>query len=266
MSRKLILPALIAALIGVGAFATVAQAESGGSTQVTKAPPKGVFKARIGWFYTDGPDFPQSTLQPAVFHWPACAKAGGVKMAFPLHSHIYEGDNGGFSTTKPTLALLSGPPLNPSDPFTAEIYVGDLAKPGKTTLKMSCLGLKYGTHGPLITKMTGGLKTEYVRKDVNFKPAGVFTAENVLNLFGTQPQEATAINRSCSEPGTPSITISSPALGGPHAGAYVTLPFEDILGTFRGVVTPSTEAPPGQYEAVISCGSGRVGVGAVGLR
>jgi hypothetical protein len=267
VSKKFLLPVLLAALVGVGAFAAAAGAESGGATEVTKAkPPTGVFKARIGWFYTDTSDFPQSKVGPAVFHWGACAKAGGVQMAFPLKSHIYQGVNGAeFSTTKKTIALLSGPPLNPSDPFKAEIYVGDLAKPGMTTLKVDCIGRSHGNSGPLVTKMTGLLKTEYVRQDVNFKPANSLTALNLLDLFGTEPSTQTVIARSCSEPGTKSITLSSPALGGPHAGAFVTLPFEDILGTFRGLVTPSTEAPPGEYEAVVSCGSGRVGVGRIGL-
>jgi hypothetical protein len=266
VSKRFLLPALLAMLVAVGAFAAVAQAESGGSTHVTKAPPKGVFKARIGWFYTDTSDFPQSKVGPAVFHWGACAQAGGVQMAFPLKSHIYEGVNGSeFSTTKKTVALLSGPPLNPSDPFKAEIYVGDLAQPGMTTLKVECIGRSHGNSGPLVTKMKGELKTEYVRQDVNFKPANSLTALNLLDLFGTEPSTQTVIARSCSEPGTKSITLSSPALGGPHAGAFVTLPFEDILGTFRGLVTPSTEAPPGEYEAVVSCGSGRVGVGRIGL-
>jgi hypothetical protein len=270
VSKRFLLPAIVAALVAIGAFAAVAQAESGGSTEVTKAkPPAGVFKARIGWFYTDtgASDFPQSKVGPAVFHWASCAKAGGVQMAFPLKRHIYQGVNGAeFSTTKKTIALLSGPPLNPSDPFKAELYVGDLAKPGMTSLKVECIGRSHGTSGPLVTKMAGHLKTEYVRKDVNFKPANSISALNLLDLFGTEPVTQDVIVRSCSEPGTPSITLSSPALAaGPKGGAYVTLPANDELGTFEGLETPSKEAPPGEYEAVVSCGSGRVGVGVIGL-
>jgi hypothetical protein len=266
--KKILLPALLAALLTLGAFATAAGAESGGSTEVTKAkPPTGVFKARIGWFYTDTSDFPQSKVGPAVFHWGACAKAGGVQMAFPLKSHIYQGVNGAeLSTTKKTIALLSGPPLNPSDPFKAEIYVGDLAKPGKTTLKVECIGRSHGNSGPLVTKMTGGLKTEYVRKDINFKPANSLTALNLLDVFGTEPVTQNVIVRSCSEPGTPSITLSSPALAaGPKGGSYVTIPANDEAGTFEGLETPSKEAGPGEYKAIVSCGSGRVGVGVIGL-
>jgi hypothetical protein len=228
-----------------------------------KPKPTGVFKARIGWFYTDSPDFPQTKVGPAVFHWGSCAKAGGVQMQFPVGAHLYEGDNGGYSAKEAPVALLSGPPLNPSDPFKADLYVGDLAQPGKKTLTVKCLGQ---VHGHLQTLFSGPLKTEYVRQDNQFTPKGGLISFDVLDLFGTEPQTQSAIVRSCSEPGTPSITISSPAVAaGPKGGAYVTLPASDILGTFEGTVTPS-EAPPGDYEAVVSCGSGRVGVGTLGLK
>jgi hypothetical protein len=263
VSRKLILPALIAALIGVGAFAAVAQAESGGSTQVTKAPPKGAFKARIGWFYTDSPDFPQTKAGPLILHWGSCAKAGGVQAIFPVGAHIYEGDEGEYAVNKPAKALLSGPPLNPNDPFKAILYVGDLAQPGMKNLTMKCVGL---VKGKLKTLFTAPLKTEYVRQDINLKPANSLTAFNLLDIFGTEPVTQDVIVRSCSEPGTPSITLSSAALAaGPKGGAYVTIPPNDEQGTFEGLETPSKEAPPGEYQAIVSCGSGRVGVGVIGL-
>jgi hypothetical protein len=262
VSKRFLLPALLAALIGLGAFAAVAVAESGGSTHVTKAKPAGVFKARIGWFYTDTPDFPQTKVGPLILHWGACAKAGGVQAVFPVGAHIYEGDTGEFAANKPAKALLSGPPLNPNDPFKAILYVGDLAQPGMKDLPMKCVGL---VKGKLKTLFSGPLKTEYVRKDVNFKPANSLTAMNLLDLYGTEPSTQNVIARSCSEPGTKSITLSSPALGGPHAGAFVTLPPNDEEGTFEGLITPSKEAPAGEYEAVVSCGSGRVGVGVIGL-
>jgi hypothetical protein len=226
--------------------------------------PPSTFKARIGWFYNDVPDFPQSKVGPLVLHWAPCAAQGGVQIAFPTGAHLYEGYNGDFSVKKPPVALLSGPPLNPSDPFKAILYVGDLAQPGKKTLTVKCIG-KVNDKGPLKTLFTGPLKTEYVRQDVNFSPKSSLVSFNLLDLFGTEPSTQTVIARSCSEPGTKSITLSSPALGGPHAGAFVTLPASDELGTFAGAVTPSDEQSPGDYEAVVSCGSGRVGVGVIGL-
>lgn len=152
--------------------------------------PDGIFKARIGWFYNDDSAFPQTHAGPLVLHWAPCAKAGGVQIAFPTGAHLYEGENGNFSVKKPPIALLSGPPLNPNDPFKAILYVGDLAQPG-----------------------------------------------------------------------TPSITLSSPALATPFA----TLLASDAEGAFEGLVKPSKEEPPGEYETVVSCGSGRVGVGIIGV-
>jgi hypothetical protein len=260
VSKRFLLPTFIAALIGLGVFAAAAFA--GGSTQVTKAKPTGVFKARIGWFYTDSPDFPQTKAGPLILHWGSCAKAGGVQAVFPVGAHIYEGDNGEFAKNKPAKALLSGPPLNPSDPFKAILYVGDLAQPGTKNLTMQCVGL---VKGKLKTLFTGPLKTEFVRQDVNFKPPNSITAINLLDIFGTEPTTQDVIARSCSEPGTPSITLSSPALGGANAGAFVTLPPNDIEGTFEGLVTPAKGAGPGEYPTVVSCGSGRVGVGVIGL-
>jgi hypothetical protein len=228
--------------------------------------PPSVFKARIGWFYNDVPDFPQSKVGPLVLHWAPCATAGGVQIGFPTGAHLYEGYNGNFSVKKPPVALLSGPPLNPSDPFKATLYVGDLAQPGTKTLTVKCIG-KVNDKGPLKTLFTGPLKTEYVRQDVNLSPKSL-TGLPLLDLFGTEPSTQTVIARSCSEPGTKSITLSSPALGGSNAGAFVVLQgllASDELGTFSGTVTPSKEQQPGDYEAVVSCGSGRVGVGVIGL-
>ena len=71
----------------------------------------------------------------------------------------------------------------------------------------------------------------------------------LLDLFGTEPSTQSVIARSCSEPGTPSITLSSPAIGPKGGPAYATLPASDELGTFEGLVTPSIQVPPGEYEA-----------------
>jgi hypothetical protein len=244
-----------------GPVASISKGKSKGKGHQAKKKPSTVFKAYIGWIYTSTPDFPQSTLNPLVIHWGACASAGGVKIQFPLGKHIFEGYNGGFDPSKPVIASLSGPPLNPKDPFSAEIYVGDLASPGTTNLNLKCLKLK---HGKLATIFSAPLKTEYVRQDVNFYPANVFTAEAQMNLFGTEPQIQTVANRSCQELGTPSITISSPAIASP---TYVTLPADggtiQSEGLYKGTVTPSKEAGEGSYEAVVSCGTGRVGVGIV---
>jgi hypothetical protein len=226
--------------------------------------PPSIFKARIGWFYTDSPDFPQSKVGPLVLHWAPCATAGGVQIAFPTGAHLYEGDSGKFSVKKPPIALLSGPPLNASDPFKATLYVGDLAKPGTKTLTVKCIG-KVNDKGPLKTLFTGPLKTEYVRQDVNLSPKGSLFSLNLLDLFGSEPTTGSVIARSCSEPGTPSITLTSPAIGGKGEPDYATFPASDELGTFEGLVTPSIAVPPGEYEAVASCGSGRVGVGTIGL-
>jgi hypothetical protein len=261
--RTALLILTVAAAIAItpaGASANPTASISGGGFTVTKKPTTATTLG-IGWFYTDSPDFPQTKANPLKISWPACAKAGGVKLYFPLHQHIYEGDNGDFSTTKPTIAYLTGPPLNPKDPFNANVYVGDLATPGKRSLQLNCMHLQ---HGHLVSIMTGGLKTNFVHKDVNFSPPGSFTSNDQMDFFGTAPQTEVVINRSCSEPGTPSVTVSSPALSaGPSGGSYVSLPFEDILGTFKGTVTPAPGAGPGSYEAVVSCGSGRVGVGTI---
>jgi hypothetical protein len=159
------------------------------------------------------------------------------------------------------MASLSGPPLNPKDPFSAEIYIGDLASPGKTSLTLKCLKLKHGKLAPIFS---APLKTEYVRQDVNFYPPNVFTAEPQMIFLGTEPQTQTVANRSCQELGTPSITISSPAIAAP---TYTTLPADggtiQSEGLYKGTVTPSKEAHEGEYEAVVSCGTGRVGVGTV---
>jgi hypothetical protein len=246
------LPAvLVASVLSVAVMAAPAAA----------APkPAGVFKARIGWFYTDSPDFPQSKAGPLILHWASCAKAGGVQIGFPAGAHLYEGDTGEYSAKKPPVALLSGPPLNPSDPFKAILYVGDLAKPGTKTLTVKCIG-KVNDKGPLKTLFSGPLKTEYVRQDVKFTVKSSLVAFDLLDLFGTEPTTGSVIARSCSEPGTPSITLSSPLL----AGGSGTLPVSDELGTFEGLVTPTKGAPPGESEAVVSCGSGRVGVGTIAL-
>jgi hypothetical protein len=237
--------------------AAVAAAPAGAAPK-----PPSLFKARIGWFYTDSPDFPQSKVGPLILHWAPCATAGGVQIAFPTGAHLYEGDEGEFSVKKPPIALLSGPPLSASDPFKAILYVGDLAQPGTKTLIVKCIGK---VNGKLQTLFTGPLKTEYVRQDAKLSPKGGIFSMNLLDLFGTEPMTQTVIARSCSEPGTPSITLSSPAVGGKGEPAYVTVPAGDELGTFTGTVTPSNEAPPGEYQAVVSCGSGRVGVGTIGL-
>jgi hypothetical protein len=218
------------------------------------APPPSVFKARIGWFYTDSPDFAQTKVNPLILHWGSCATAGGVHIAFPSGAHLYEGDEGEFD--KPPVALLSGPPLKASDPFKAILYVGDLAEPGTKTLTVKCQGL---VKGKMKTLFTGPLKTEYVRQDNHFTIASSLVAFNLLDLFGTEPTTASVLDRSCSEPGTPSITLTSPAL------TAATVPASDELGTFEGLVTPNKEASPGNYETVVSCGSGRVGVGNVAI-
>jgi hypothetical protein len=213
-----------------------------------------VFKARIGWYYTDSPDFSQTKVSPLILHWGSCAKAGGVHIGFPSGAHLYEVDGGEFN--KPPVALLSGPPDNPNDPFKAILYVGDLAKPGTKTLSVKCEGL---VHGKMKTLFSGPLKTEYIRQDNQFTIASSLVAFNLLDLFGTEPTTASVLNRSCSEPGTKSITLTSSAL------ASATVPLSDELGTFEGLVTPVKGTPPGNYETVVSCGSGRVGVGNVAI-
>jgi hypothetical protein len=255
VSRRFVLAA--GALPAILAVCALVAAPSGAAPK-----PSGVFKARIGWFYTDSPDFPQTKVGPLILHWASCAKAGGVQIGFPTGAHLYEGDSGKFSAKKPPIALLSGPPLDPSDPFKAILYVGDLAQPGTKSLTVKCIGK---VHGKLKTLFSGPLKTEYVRQDVNLSPKSSLFSLNLLDLFGSEPTNQSVIARSCSEPGTPSITLSSPAVGAKGEPAYVTLPASDELGTFAGLVTPSIEVPPGEYEAAVSCGTGRVGVGIIGL-
>jgi hypothetical protein len=258
VSRRFVLAAgaLPAVLVACALSAAVLAAPA------AAVKPPSVFKARIGWFYTDTPDFPQSKVGPLILHWAPCATSGGVQIAFPTGAHLYEGDSGKFSAKKPPVALLSGPPLNAGDPFKAILYVGDLAQPGTKTLTVKCIGK---VHGKLKTLFTGPLKTEYVRQDAQLSPKTSLFSFNLLDLFGTEPSTQPVIARSCSEPGTPSITLTSPAIGGKGEPDYVTLPASDELGTFEGLVTPSIAVPPGEYEAVVSCGTGRVGVGTVGL-
>ena len=95
-------------------------------SQVGAAPqPPSVFKARIGWFYTDSPDFPQSKVGPLILHWAPCAKAGGVQIGFPTGAHLYEGDTGdflGYTPPNPTEAVLSDHTIvwaNHTAPFVA---------------------------------------------------------------------------------------------------------------------------------------------------
>ena len=109
-----------------------------------------------------------------------------MQIAFPTGAHLYEGDSGKFSVKKPPIALLSGPPLNASDPFKAILYVGDLAQPGTKTLTVKCIG-KVNDKGPLKTLFTGPLKTEYVRQDAKLSPKGSIFSMNLLDLFGTEP-------------------------------------------------------------------------------
>jgi hypothetical protein len=225
-------------------------------------PPAGTFVARIGWFYNDEPDFPQQKMSSVKISWPACVAAGGVNVDFPLNQHIYGGYNGNFSTTEAAVAGIVGPPLNTKDQFVGEIYVGDLATPGTRNLTLSCMHL---SHGKLVAVMTGPLKTKFIHKDVQFS-TGSFDSFDQVDLFGLEPNTYTVTNRSCEEPGTPSITLSAPLFApGPKGGAYVTVPAADEDGTFTGLITPAPGTPAGTYEAVVSCGSGRVGVGKVGL-
>jgi hypothetical protein len=247
------------ALIGLLALGLLA----GPAAAAPKKPLAKVWTAKIGWFYNDEPDFPQEKEHSVKLFWPACVKAGGVKIYWPLNQHIYGGYNGDFDKTKPAISYIEGPALNPKDPFIAEIYVGDMAEPGTRDLTVSCM---HQVHGQLVPAFKAPLKTKFIREDVNFNPPGLFDAFDQVDLFGLTPQTHTVINRSCEEPGTPSITLSSPALApGPSGGAYVTVPAGDQDGTFTGTITPSTTTPEGKYEAVVSCGSGRVGVGKVGL-
>ncbi len=227
-----------------------------------KKAPSATWIARIGWFYNDEPDFPQEKMPSAKLYWPACVKAGGVKIYWPLNEHIYGGYNGNFSTTNPAISYIEGPALDPKDPFVGELYVGDMATPGTRDLKVSCM---HQVHGQLVPAFSAPLKTKFIHQDVNFNPPGVYDVFDQVDLFGPEPRTHTVINRSCEEPGTPSITLSSPALApGPAGGSYVTVPAGDEDGTFTGTIAPST-APEGKYEAVVSCGSGRVGVGKIGL-
>jgi hypothetical protein len=255
VSRRFVLAAgaLPATLVACALFAVLAAAPASAAPK-----PPSVFKARIGWFYTDSPDFPQSKVGPLILHWAPCATAGGVQIGFPAGAHLYEGDTGEYSAKKPPVALLSGPPLNAGDPFKAILYVGDLAQPGTKTLTVKCIGK---VKGKLQTLFTGPLKTEYVRQDVHFTVKSSLVAFNLLDFFGTEPTTGSVIARSCSEPGTPSITLSSPLLSGGSA----TFPASDELGTFEGPFTPTKGASPGESEAVVSCGSGRVGVGTIAL-
>lgn len=266
MSKKVLLKVGFASILATVCLSSAALGSSAGGAHASSAKPAGTFVARIGWFYTDVSDFPQSKASPVVLHWGSCAKAGGVKLYFPLHRHIYEA-NTALSTKKPTVASLSGPPLNPKDPFKANVYVGDLATPGKSNLKMKCVGRSHGNHGKLVTKMTGALKTDYVRKDINFSPEGSLTSQHLIDRFGTDEQNNQVISRSCQEPGTKTLTLSSAALaagpGGDTSGVLNVA--SDAQGFFNGPVTLSAGLSPGEYPAAVSCGSGRVGVGTIAL-
>ena len=241
---------------------------SGGSG--THAPPAGALVARIGWHYIDESLFPTEHAGDVTIHWGACAKLGGTVIDFPAHQHLFPFDDPASEKKGFLMARLSGPPLDPGDPFTVHMYVGDLAHPHTQTITLRCMRLQNGGHsGPLVTAFTGTLKVKYVRQDINFDPAHVLDAMAEFGLVQGSTTSIVETNLACGEVGTQTMTLTSDAFA-PDANGGHTIVFTRSAGTqhslkkaaFYAQVTTAA-VPNGTYPVTVSCGSGQVGVGKI---
>jgi hypothetical protein len=268
MNRRIAVAALLAlAAFGAGASRAAANA--------TPKPPAGTFVARIGWYYVGdaGAPFPIAHKQAQVVKWGACAKAGGTQIWFPKGQHLYPDPTGNPTAVKDgfPIATLSGPPLDASDPFSTELYVGDLATEHSGTITIACKRLKNDGHsGPLVTAFTGKLKIQYVHQNINFDPSGALGALPEFDLLeGGQSATVVDSNLACGEIGTPQLSVTSDAIAPDSKGSH-TVVFTRTSETahslkdaeYRGVVT-TADVPAGNYPATIECGTGQVGIGKI---
>jgi hypothetical protein len=262
----------------VAASLALAVLAAGASSAVAKAPPKPLtvtFVARIGWYYVGDADapFPIAHRPAQVVKWGACAKAGGTQIWFPKGQHLYPDPTGDPTAVKLgfPIATLSGPPLNASDPFTTEMYVGDLATEHSGTITIACKRLQNDGHsGPLVTAFTGKLKIKYAHENINFDPSSALGAMPEFDLLeGGQSATVVESNRACGEIGTTQLTVTSDAIAPDSTGSH-TVVFTRTSETahslkdaeFRGVVT-TADVPAGNYPATITCGTGQVGIGKI---
>jgi hypothetical protein len=268
MNRRIVVAASLA-LAAFGAGASRAAANT------TPKPPAATFVARIGWYYVGdaGAPFPIAHHQAQVVKWGACAKAGGTQIWFPKGQHLYPDPTGNPTAVKDgfPIATLSGPPLDPSDPFTTELYVGDLATEHSGTITLACKRLKNDGHsGPLVTAFTGKLKIKYVHQNINFDPSGALGALPEFDLLeGGQSATVVDSNLACGEIGTTQLSVTSDAIAPDSKGSH-TVVFTRTSETahslkdaeYRGVVT-TADVPAGNYPATIECGTGQVGIGKI---
>lgn len=242
---------------------------AGGKGSGKQAAPAGTLIARIGWHYINESVFPIQHADDVRVHWGACVKAGGTVLSFPAGNHLIPFDDPRSEKAGHLLATLSGPVLDPNDLFSVSMYVGDLAKPHFTKITLKCLRLKnHGVSGPLVTAFTGKLKVKYVRQDQNFDPAGKLGAMPEFGIPTGSTQTYVETNIACGEVGTQTVSVTSDAIldaSGSHTVVFTrSAASQHNLKTasFYGQVT-TADVAPGQYPAIISCGTGRVGVGKV---
>jgi hypothetical protein len=268
MNRRIVVAASLA-LAAFGASAARAAASA------TPKPPTATFVARIGWYYVGdaGAPFPIAHEQAAVVKWGACAKAGGTQIWFPKGQHLYPDPTGNPTAVKlgVPIASLSGPPLNANDPFTTEMYVGDLAKEHSGTITLTCKRLKnHGESGPLVTAFTGKLKIKYIHQDINFDPSAALGALPEFDLVeGGQTATVVETNLACGEPGTTQMSVTSDAIAPDSTGSHTVIFTRNPKtanslqeAEYTGVVT-TADVPAGNYPATIECGTGQVGIGKI---
>jgi hypothetical protein len=230
--------------------------------------PAGTLIARIGGYYTDDL-FPYSHSKAVTIHWGACAKAGGTVIYFPKHKHLYPFEDPRAEKLGFPAARLSGPPLDPTDPFKTHMYVGDLAPEHTGTITLRCMRLEHGGHsGPLVSIFAGQLKIKYVHEDANFDP----------NTLGALPEFDLNLgdntmhfddNFACAEVGTKTLSLTSDAFAADANGSH-TIVFTRTAESMHTLKAPEFEAnvqtadvATGNYPAVVMCGTGRVGVGKI---
>ncbi len=233
------------------------------------APPAGTLVARIGWHYTSDL-FTTAHVGDERLHWEACAKAGGTVIDFPKHAHLYPYDDPRAEKAGFLMARLSGPPLDPSDPFTTHMYVGDLATPHSATLTVRCMRLQNGGHsGPLVTAFTGQLPIKYVRQDINFDPPNVLGAMSEFGLTPGRDDLRVETNLACGEVGTQTMSLTSPAFAPDASGAQTVIFNRSATSQYSikqaefDAPVQTADVPDGTYAVTIACGSGRVGVGTI---
>jgi hypothetical protein len=241
----------------------------GGSGSDKHPAPPGTLIARIGWHYTDETVFPIQHAEAVRVVWGACVKAGGTVLGFPKGKHLYPFDDPRSEKAGRLLATLSGPVLDPKDRFSVNMYVGDLAKPHSGEIPLECKRLKnHGVSGPLVTAFTGKLNIKYVRQDANFDPANKLGA---MAEFGVEPgstQNIVETNIACGEIGTETVSVTSDAIqdaDGNHTVVFTRSAASEhsikVAAYYADVTT--ADVATGQYPAIVSCGTGRVGVGKI---